>query len=75
MWLLETGAQTNQYLYKYLVESNRELYQVLSEQPPWLSLSLHNLILTMLQAETQSSDRLLTHLSVIKVDSLQQKWM
>jgi len=24
-------------LYKYLVESNKELYQVLFEQPSWLS--------------------------------------
>jgi len=32
MWLQETDAQTNQYLYKYLVEFNRELYQVLPEQ-------------------------------------------
>ena len=37
MWLWETGIQTNQYLYKYLVESNREFYWVLSEQLPWLS--------------------------------------
>ena len=38
MWLQETGAQTSQYLYKYLVEFNGKLYQVLSEQLPGLSL-------------------------------------
>jgi len=32
MWSQKTGTQTNQYLYKYLVESNKELYWVLSKQ-------------------------------------------
>ena len=50
MWLWKTGVQTNQYLYKYLVESNRKLYWVLSKQPPWLSLSLYDLVLTINQA-------------------------
>jgi len=47
MWLWEIGAQTIQYLYKYLVESNKGLYQVLPEQlfqlspkPLWLCTSI-----------------------------------
>jgi len=37
MWLWDIDIQTIQYLYKYLVESNEELYWVLPEQLPWLS--------------------------------------
>ena len=37
MWLWKTDIQTNKYLYKWLEQFNRKLYQVFFEQLLWLS--------------------------------------